>query len=217
MMSESPYEVVLAVFEDEATATKAYKDLQKAEKDKKVDLENVVLIHKEAEGKIDIKEAAEKIAGEAGIGALVGGALGLLAGPVGVITLGAAGAALGGISAKLDDVGFDDERLKMLGESLEPGKSAILAVLESQFSEKLVQELNNRGAQVAVEDLPKDFKQILDDGGSFAYRIAADEAQEAAVELGLIEPEVKDYVADMDEPGADDSMEDDPNAAFPKL
>jgi len=216
-MSESPYGVVLAVFEDEATASKAYKDLQKAEKDKKVDLENVVLIHKEAEGKIDVKEAAEKISGEAAIGALVGGALGLLAGPVGVITFGAAGAALGGLSAKFDDVGFDDERLEMFGETLEPGKSAILAVLESQFSEKLVQELKNRGAQVAVEDLPKDFGQILEDGGSFAYRIAADEAQEAAVELGLIKPEVKDYIADVDEPGADDSMEDDPNAAFPKL
>ncbi len=216
-MSESPYEVVLAIFEDEAIASKAYKNLQKAEKDKKVDLENVVLIHKEAAGEIDVKEAAEKISGEVGIGALVGGALGLLAGPVGVITFGAMGAALGGISAKLDDVGFDDNRLEMLGETLEPGKSAILAVLESQFSEKLVQELKNRGAQVAVEDLPKDFGQILEYGSSFAYRIAADEAQEAAVELGLIKPEGKDYIADVDEPGADDSMEDDPNAAFPKL
>jgi uncharacterized membrane protein len=216
-MNESLYDVVLAVFEDQAAASKAYQDLQKAEKDKKVDLENVVLIHKEAAGKIDVKEAAEKISGEVGIGALVGGALGLLAGPVGVITFGAAGAVMGGLTAKLDDVGFDDERLEMLGETLEPGKSAILAVLESQYSDKLVQELKNRGAQVAVEDLPKDFGQILEDGGSFAYRIAADEAQEAAVELGLIKPEFEDYIADVDQPGAGDSMEDDPNAAFPKL
>jgi uncharacterized membrane protein len=216
-MSESPYDVILAVFDDQAIASQAYQDLHKAEKDKKVDLENVVLIHKEAAGKIDVKEAAEKISGEARIGALVGGALGILAGPVGVITLGAAGAVVGGLSAKLDDVGFDDERLEMLGETLEPGKSAILAVLESQYSEKLVQELKNRGAQVAVEDLPKDFGQILEDGGSFAYRIAADEAQEAAVELGLIKPKFEDYIADVDDPGANDSMEDDPNAAFPKL
>ena len=216
-MSESPYDVILAVFDDQAIASQAYQDLHKAEKDKKVDLENVVLIHKEAAGKIDVKEAAEKISGGARIGALVGGALGILAGPVGVITLGAAGAVVGGLSAKLDDVGFDDERLEMLGETLEPGKSAILAVLESQYSEKLVQELKNRGAQVAVEDLPKDFRQILEDGGSFAYRIAADEAQEAAVELGLIKPKFEDYIADVDEPGANDSMEDDPNAAFPKL
>jgi uncharacterized membrane protein len=216
-MNESQYEIVLVVFEDEQTAAKAYKDLHQAEKDKKVDLENVVLIHKEADGKIEVKEAAEKIAGEAGIGALVGGALGLLAGPVGVITLGAIGAALGGLSAKLDDVGFDDTRLEKLGESLEPGKSAILAVLESKYTEKLEQEFNNRGARVAIEELPSDFKQILEDGGSFAYRIAEDEAQEAAVELGLVKPEVKSYVENVEEPGTEESPEDDPNAAFPKL
>ena len=216
-MNESQYEIVLAVFEDEQTAAKAYKDLHQAEKDEKVDLENVVLIHKEADGKIEVKEAAEKIAGEAGIGALVGGALGLLAGPVGVITLGAIGAALGGLSAKLDDVGFDDTRLEKLGESLEPGKSAILAVLESKYTEKLEQEFKNRGARVAIEELPSDFKQILEDGGSFAYRIAEDEAQEAAVELGLVKPEVKSYVENVEEPGTEESPEDDPNAAFPKL
>jgi uncharacterized membrane protein len=216
-MTEPQFDVVLSVFDDEETASKAYADLHKAEKDKKVDLENVVLIHKEEEGKIDIKEDAEKIAGEAGIGALVGGALGLLAGPVGVVTLGAAGAIIGGLSAKMDDVGFDDSRLKLLGESLEPGKSAILAVLESKYVEKLVEELKLRGARVAVEELPRDFKQILEDGGSFAYRIAADEAQEAAVELGLKKPEVKDYVENVDEPEADFSPEDDPDAAFPKF
>ncbi len=215
-MSTFPYEVVLAVFENEATAKKAYNDLQQADKEKKVDLENVVLISKEADGKINLKEAAETIAGEAGFGALVGGALGLLAGPVGFITLGAAGAALGSISAMLDDVGFDDERLRMLGENLDPGKSAILAVLEGQFSEKLVQELKNRGAQVAVEDLPKDFKQILEGGGSFAYRIAADEAQEAAVELGLVKPEVKDYVSGDVEADSDESIADDPDEVIPE-
>jgi uncharacterized membrane protein len=202
-MTESQFEVVLSVFDDEATASQAYKDLHKAEKDKKVDLENVVLIHKEAEGKIEIKEDAEKVAGEVGKVALVGGALGLLAGPVGVITLGAAGAIIGGISAKLDDVGFDDSRLKLLGESLDVGKSAILAVLETKYVEKLVEELQNRGARVAVEELPRDFKQILEDSGSFAYRIAGDEAQEAAVELGLVKPEHKDYVESLDEPEAD--------------
>ncbi|MCJ7534371.1 MAG: DUF1269 domain-containing protein [Anaerolineales bacterium] len=216
-MSNSPFVVILAVFDDEATAAQAYKDLHKAEKDKKLDLENTVLIHKDEEGKIHVKEEAERFSGEAGKGALVGGALGLLAGPVGFITLGAAGAILGGITAKLDDVGFDDTRLKMLGETLAEGKSAILAVLEGKYSEKLVEELKNRNARVAVEDLPKDFEQILDDGGSFAYRIAADEAQEAAVELGLIKPEFKDYVSGEQEPGADPSPEDDPNAAFPKL
>ncbi len=216
-MSDAPYVVVLAVFDDDQAGVQAYKDLRKAEKDKKIDLENSVVVSKDEEGKILINEEAEKIAGGVGKGALVGGALGLLAGPPGVIALGAIGAALGGLTAKLDDVGFDDTRLKKLGERLEPDKAAIVAVTEGKYAEKLVAELENRAAQVAVEDLPKDFKQILEEGGSFAWRIAEDEAQEAGVELGLIKPEFKDYVSDEGEPGADQSAEDDPNAAFPKL
>ena len=49
------------------------------------------------------------------------------------------------------------------------------------------------------------------------HRIAADEAQEAAFDMGFIKPKVEDYVSDEPEPGADQSPEDDPNAAFPKL
>lgn len=216
-MNEIPFELVLAVFEDESAAEEAFKALHQAEKDKKLDLDNVVLIHKEAEGKIHVKETAEKISGGAGIGALVGGALGLLAGPVGVITLGAAGAALGGLTAKLDDVGFDDTRLESLGEALPPGNSAVLAVLETENRALLVQKLEERGARVAVEDLPKDFAKLLDEGGGWAYRIAAGEADEAAAELGLVQPEVKDYVSDVDEHVEDPSAEHDQDEAFPKF
>ena len=103
-MDEPLFELILAVFEDESAAANSYKALHQAEKEKKIDLENVIVISKEAEGKIHVKESAEEISGEVGIGALVGGALGILAGPLGIITFGALGAALGGLSAKLDDV-----------------------------------------------------------------------------------------------------------------
>jgi uncharacterized membrane protein len=216
-MSESPYVVVLAVFDTDEAGIQAYKELRDAEKDKKIDLENSVVVSKDDDGKIHINEEAETIAGGAAKGALIGGALGLLAGPAGVVAFGALGAALGGLTSKLDDVGFSDERLERLGNRLPPDKAAIVVITESKFQQKLVEELEVRGATVGVEDLPKDFKEILDEGGSFAYRIAADEAQEAAVDIGLIKPEFKDYVSGEVDPGEDIKPEDDPNAAFPKL
>jgi uncharacterized membrane protein len=216
-MSESPYVVVLAVFDTDEAGIQAYKELRDAEKDKKIDLENSVVVSKDDDGKIHINEEAETIAGGAAKGALIGGALGLLAGPAGVVAFGALGAALGGLTSKLDDVGFSDERLERLGNRLPPDKAAIVAITEGKYQEKLAEELENRGATVGVEDLPKDFKEILDEGGSFAYRIAADEAQEAAVDIGLIKPEFTDYVSGEVDPGEDSSPEDDPNAAFTKL
>ena len=208
-MDEPLFELILAVFEDESAAANSYKALHQAEKEKKIDLENVIVISKEAEGKIHVKESAEEISGEVGIGALVGGALGILAGPLGIITFGAMGAALGGLSAKLDDVGFDDSQLERLAEALQPGESAILAVLDSKYADLLVEKLQERGGRVAREEMPKNFGKLLDEGGRWAYRIVAGEADEAAAELGLIEPEVEDYVSDEEERDEDLSAKQD--------
>ena len=67
--------------------------------------------------------------------------LGILAGPVGVVTSCALGAALGGMSAKLEDVGFDNTQLERLGASLHPGESAILAVLDRSYADLLSEKL----------------------------------------------------------------------------
>lgn len=202
-MSDAPYVVVLAVFDNDETGIQAYTDLRNAEKDNKISLENSVVVSKDDDGKIQIKEQAETTARGAGIGALIGGALGVLAGPPGVVAFGALGAAIGGLSAKLDDAGFNDTRLQNLGQKLQPGQAAIVVVTEGKYAQKLTEELQARNASVGVEDLPQDFKEILEEGGSFAYRIAADEAKEAAFDMGLADREVEDYVSGENSPDED--------------
>lgn len=215
-MDESPYELILAVFEDESQASDAFQALKSAEKEKLIDLENVVVIHKEDEGKIHVKETAESISGEAGLGAIIGGALGILAGPVGMVLFATTGAVLGGLSAKLDDVGFDDSRLKRLGEALQPGKSAVLAVIENKAKNEIVSKLESLGAEVATESLPKDIGEEIEKGSGWAYQVASAEADEAAAELGLKESEVQNFVSDVEE-FTEGPSEEDPNAAFPKV
>jgi uncharacterized membrane protein len=205
MMSESDFYVVLAVFDTDEAGIEAYRDLRKAEKEKKIDLTNAVLVSKDDDGKVHIKEEAETLGKGAGIGALIGGTLGVLAGPPGVVAFGALGAAIGGLSARLDDAGFNDARLERLGNRLQPDKAAIVAVTNFEDKDRLVSELEARGGTVGVEDLPKDFKEILDQGGSFAYRIAADEAQEAGVDIGVIKPKFEDYVSGEPGDGEDQS------------
>jgi uncharacterized membrane protein len=202
-MSDAPYVVVLAVFDSDETGIQAYTDLRNAEKDNKISLQNSVVVSKDDHGKIHIKEQAETSAKGAGIGALIGGALGVLAGPPGVVAFGALGAAIGGLSAKLDDAGFNDARLQKLGQKLQPDQAAIVVVTEGNYAQKLTEELQARAASVGVEDLPKDFKEILEEGGSFAYRIAEDQAKEAAFGMGLAEREVEDYFSDENSPDED--------------
>lgn len=55
-------------------------------------------------------------------GALVGGLIGIIGGPVGILT----GSALGALASKLRDSGFPDDQLKQLGTSLGPDSSAVV-------------------------------------------------------------------------------------------
>ncbi len=61
-----------------------------------------------------------------GRGALVGGAIGLLGGPVTAIAVGTIGA----LAAKLRDAGFDNKELKELGKTLQPNTSAVVLEVE---------------------------------------------------------------------------------------
>lgn len=58
----------------------------------------------------------------AGRGALLGGLIGIIGGPLGVL----AGSGIGALAAKLRDVGFNDHQLRQLGNSLENNSSAVV-------------------------------------------------------------------------------------------
>ena len=69
-------------------------------------------------------------------GAVAGGIVGLIFPPSIIASAVVAGGA-GGIWGKLRDKGFKDEDLKEIGESMEPGTSAIIAIAEDRVIEQL--------------------------------------------------------------------------------
>jgi uncharacterized membrane protein len=69
-------------------------------------------------------------------GAIAGGLVGLIF-PPSIIAGAAIGAAGGGIWGKIRDKGFKDEDLKAIGQSLDPGTSAIIAIAEDRVIERL--------------------------------------------------------------------------------
>ncbi|UCF27158.1 MAG: DUF1269 domain-containing protein, partial [Chloroflexota bacterium] len=143
-------------------------------------------------GKLHIKETADMGGGKgAGIGALVGGAIGLLAGPLGVAAGGALGAAVGGITAKLYDGGFKDERLEQIGGSLEPGTSAIVAVIEHRWVVDLERELAEEGANVMTTALAADIAEQLQKGGEVSYTAISGEEGVAGGRVAATEDEAE--------------------------
>jgi uncharacterized membrane protein len=167
-MSAPPRQVILAAFKTEHGAEAALEDLRTAEKQHLIDMPNVAILRCDQEGKLHIKEPTDTGFGRgAAIGGVVGVIAGLLFGPVGLATAG--GAAIGGFSARMRDSGFEDERLRQLGRSLQPGTSAILAVIDHTWVSQLEAELQRAGADVVTKELAADIEAELKSGHAVAY------------------------------------------------
>lgn len=65
-----------------------------------------------------------------GRGALVGGVIGLIAGPLGVL----AGSSIGALASQLRDSGFPNDQLRQLGSSLAPGHSALVVEIDGSVT-----------------------------------------------------------------------------------
>lgn len=175
-MNDAPVQIIIAAYQEEDAADQALKTLKEAKKEKLIGIENAAVIRKDEDGKLHIKETADMGGGKgAGIGVLVGGAIGLLAGPVGVAAGSALGAAVGGLTAKLYDGGFKDERLRQIGTSLQPGTSAIIAVIEHRWVAEIERELAEEGAEVMTAALAADIHEQLKEGGEVSYTAISDE------------------------------------------
>lgn len=160
-----PIELIVAAFSDESKAAAVLKDLKKLEKDGVILLVNAAVMVKDEKGKVSIKETEDISGGKGALfGAIAGGLIGLLGGPVGVIIGAAAGAATGGVAASKIDMGFPNDTLKELDDSLTPGTSAILALIQHQWVDTVVSELEKAGAKLFRQALKEELAtQLVED------------------------------------------------------
>ncbi len=135
---------------------------------------NAAVLHVNAEGKLKFVESKDWGAGR---GALVGGAIGILGGPIGIV----AGGGIGALAAKLRDSGFNNKQLEQLGASLTENSSAVVLDIAADAVETAKELLGPLGAQaIVVEDVDASVASLFDterpptpesdpDGGSTAW------------------------------------------------
>lgn len=190
-MSETPVQLIVAAFQDEDTASQALKMLKQAKRDGLIRIQDAAVIRKDEKGKLRIKETADVGGGKgAAFGGVVGAAIGLVAGPLLVVPA-AVGALIGGLTAKLVDTGFSDERLKQIGEALQPGSSAIIAVVEHRWVEEVRREMQEAGADLLTEALKTDIAQQLEAGHDVAFTAISSQEGFAAQRVAGNEEEVE--------------------------
>ncbi|HMD88607.1 MAG TPA: DUF1269 domain-containing protein [Anaerolineaceae bacterium] len=150
-------DVSVWVFDDETSAADALKDLRQLQKDGIVKVMDAAVMVKDKNGKVSVKDTENvEPASGALFGLIEGGLIGLLGGVPGVIIGAVAGAGTGGVAAQLIDLGFPKEFLRNLQDSLQPGNSALVAMVEPTWIDRLVKELEREGGKLFKYTLEAD-------------------------------------------------------------
>lgn len=161
-----PIELIVAAFNDESKANQVMADLKKLQEQDVILLVNAAVMTKDAAGKVSIRETQDVSSGKGALfGAVAGGLVGLLGGPLGVIIGAAAGAATGGVAANKIDMGFPDDMLAELQDTLKPNSSAILALIQHQWVDRLMEELEKAGATLFRQTLKDELAAQLENKG----------------------------------------------------
>jgi len=175
----SIYDILVFSFTDTHTADEVVNELKASQKlgGYKVVAEAVVI--READGSVHIHEPGEGGKG-ATIGAVVGGAIGLLGGPVGVLWLAAAGGALGGVAGHFAGRSIPADDLKKIGEQLQPNSSAFLALVEDTDAEAVLNSMSDIQANVVTVTLGDELSGTVAQAVEADVTVTAPQASQAA-------------------------------------
>jgi uncharacterized membrane protein len=146
-------DLIVVGFKDEFKADEVMNELRRLQSEYLVDLEDAAVVVRNQEGKVKIKQAQELVA----TGAISGGYWGLLLGIIFFNPLFAlAGAAAGALSGALSDIGINDDFMRDLGSTLEPGSSAIFVLLKKSTPDRVLADLSKFEGKVLRTSLSKE-------------------------------------------------------------
>jgi uncharacterized membrane protein len=146
--------LVAIAYPDPATAEQVRSELIQASKEHLVQIQDVVVVERRADGKIKLNQAIPTTGAGAAGGALWGGLIGLLflAPLVGM----AIGAASGALAGKLTDAGVNDDFMKQLGANLPSGGAALIALAKAEAPDKLLERVGKYGGEVIQTSLSEE-------------------------------------------------------------
>ena len=200
-MNQAPMQLIVAAFQDQGAAKEALKDLKQASRVGLIRIENAAVLTKTDKGRLHIRETHDMGGGRgAALGGVGGAAVGLIAGSALAAPV-AVGALIGGLMAKLRDSGFANQRLETLGASLQPGSSAIIAVVEHTWVAQVEEALAEQAIDVMTAEIGADIAGQLEAGHEVAYSAIAGPEGILAGRLAMGEDEVEGGMLAADESG----------------
>jgi uncharacterized membrane protein len=147
-------DLIVVAFPGEDTADQVLNRLQALQKEHLIDLEDACVVVRDRHGKVHVKQAVNLVGLEAASGGAFGAMWGTLIGLLflnplaGLLTGAAFGAGAGALSGMLSDYGINDDFIRSLGDTLEPGTSALFVLVRRATLDKVLPEVRPFGGQV---------------------------------------------------------------------
>lgn len=138
-------ELIAIAYPDKATVERARENLRQGASDGLIQVEDAVVMFRDEDGKLEVRQGSTGVGGAAASGGLAGGLIGyvLMAPLFGI----AAGALAGGAIWKsmFGDAGVAEDFVKELTEHLEPGRAALIFLATELDPEKVLPEIKEQG------------------------------------------------------------------------
>ena len=144
-------DLIVLAFKDETSAAQMRDELVGLQKQHLISLADAAVVVRKPDGKVKVKQAVSLV----GSGALGGAFWGMLIGllfwmPWMGLAIGAAAGALGGA---LSDYGVDDKFIKEVGNTIEPGNSALFLLVQDWTKDKVMDRVAKYEAKVLQTSL----------------------------------------------------------------
>jgi uncharacterized membrane protein len=160
-------DLVVVSFKGEDTADQVLNKLREMQKEYLIDLEDACVVVRNKDGKVRLKQAINLISAGAAGGAAWGGLFGALIGILflnpllGLVTGVALGGGAGALSGALADYGINDDFIRSLGQSIEPGSSALFVLVRRVTLDKVLPELRPFGGKILKTSLSTEEEKRL--------------------------------------------------------
>mgnify|MGYP003574537284 CR=1 FL=1 len=154
-------DLVVFTFKTEDGAAQMRDELVALQKQELIALEDAAVVVRRQDGKVKVKQATSL----AGAGALGGAFWGMLIGLLFFAPwLGLAiGAITGAVAGGLTDIGVDDKFIKEVGNSIEPGNSALFLLIAKITPDKVIEKVKHFDAEVYQTSLTEEQEAQLRD------------------------------------------------------
>ncbi len=154
-------ELIVIGYDDEETASRVLNELQELQRDYLVDLEDAAIIKRNRQGKIQAITTDQTIA----LGTVTGMFWGTLIGLLFLAPI--AGFAIGGLigaaTGSLGHLGIKEDFKREFADMVQPGTSAIMAVIRRATPDKVIEEIKPYGGKILRTSLSAESEEKLMD------------------------------------------------------